>query len=330
MVRPSFVLAALTLCAGAARAQGPGTPPDGPPAVLPLPALAAPVPTLPAPGQVPVLVPRPDAVYVYDTPPPALPSPEEPAPWRFGQPPGWFVALEAAAVRPHTRTYDLFDGPGNRTDLDGTVMPQGTLGYKFQHGGSLLLTFRHVASEGNFDNPSGYGPFNERDRFDASWLDLNYLSRPYGPWLNMRLQWQLGVRSAYLFADAQAQFTGAGLTDHSHFWGAGPDAGLTLSWALRDTGLALFAHFDAAVLIGQTTERYASFYTNLDGSPSNGQDSWRKTRGAVDVRGELGLSWTVPARHWLRFDVGVQSQTFFWNGLEVNNVGPFARCVFGF
>jgi hypothetical protein len=270
-------------------------------------------------------VPPPSVVYVSD--PPTPPPEEPPAPWRFGQPPGWVVSLEAAATRPAVRYGDYFSR-GDVVNHDCTAAPRATVGYTFDNGGSVLFSYRNVTSDGDYDLP-GF-QYAERDRLNANWIDLTYLSRPLGPWRHLRWQWEAGVRGADLFADQRGVWPDASYHARQTFWGAGPHVGLRLTWAFGDSGLALFARGDVGVLVGQTHSHESDFLANGDGTTSSWEEGWHRTRGVVDSRFELGLGWVPSSCPHLRFDAGVQSEVFSWQGLTFSDVGPFLRCTIGF
>src|SRR5262249_32813221 len=160
------------------------------------------------------------------------PTRDQPLP--FVQPPGWFISLEAAATLPRVGPNFLLNSSYYYNDLDWTVAPRGTIGYCFEHGGSLLFSYRLLAAHADTGDPS-IG-LRHRTRLDATWFDLTYLSRRCGVWEGLRAQWEVGVRGASLFGDVMSQWQG-GQLDHEHrtFGGAGPHAGVTLSWWFRDT-----------------------------------------------------------------------------------------------
>jgi hypothetical protein len=271
----------------------------------------------------PVLVPRPDVIYLQGGPPPQEPLP---APWRFAQPPGWFVVLEASPALPHIETNHRHDNWG--TDLNWTVVPTGTIGYLFNHGGSLLLSYRNLTSQVNLTDPAD--SLSQRIRLNANWLDLTYLSRLYAPGPHLRLQWESGLRGAYLYSDVSNQWPGAAATVRDTFGGAGPHLGGKLAWWFGDTGLSLFTRLDVGVLFGQTRERAATFYPNMSGTIIPWAGSRADNRSVVDGRFELGLGYVVPTCPWLRFDAGWQAEAFSWQDLTFSDNGPFLRMVIGF
>jgi hypothetical protein len=245
------------------------------------------------------------------------------------QPPGWFVTLEAAATLTRVAPNFLLDDNHYYNDLNWTVAPRGTIGYTFEHGGSLLLSYRELATDG--DTGDGSIGLGQRTRLDANWFDLTYLSRPYLLWEGLRVQWEAGLRGAYLFNDVNSQWA-TGETDRLHrtFGGAGPHAGVTLAWWFRDTGLSLFTRGDLAVLAGETHSRRESFSGDPNVTVLPWSNEQHTSHGVFDARFEVGLGYVVPAQRWLRFDVGYQAEAFTWQYLNFNDGGPFVRITLGF
>lgn len=336
-LRVGLAVAAVVLGASVSVAQVPdGPPPSGPvPVLVPAPPTAPPPrllppgagdataplgPPLPADAPVPVLVPRPDLLFRQED------SPQDPAPpWRFAQPPGWFVGLEASPTLPHI---DFRTSQHVGLDLNWTVAPRFTLGYVFQHGGALFLSYRNLTSQATLENFSQ--SFSGRIRLNANWLDLTYLSRPTVRWRNLGLQWEAGVRSAYLYADVRDAWPDTVVAVRDSFGGAGPHAGLRLSWWFGDSGWSLFGRLDGAVLFGGTRERASTFAQDGLGNVVPWAGSRTCHCGVVDGRAEVGLGYVMPARPWLRFDVGLQTEAFSWQDMTFTDVGPFVRCVIGF
>jgi hypothetical protein len=213
-------------------------------------------------------------------------------------------------------------------DFDWTAAPRGEVGYRFEHGGALLVGFRYLASEVTTEAPAF--AYRRRDRLDTKWFDLTYLSRSLPVWRAARLEWELGVRGAHLFADSQQHSPGADFDAGTTFAGAGPHAGVRLSWWLGESGLALFTRLNLGVLFGETTERVSARFGRPAGRPRARRDTADWQHALADFRFELGLGWTIPGRPWLRFDVGVQTEAFTWQGVTYGDVGPFLRCVLGF
>jgi hypothetical protein len=254
---------------------------------------------------------------------------------------GWFFTLEADLSKPHVSNIDFFvDGVKPQVpSLDWTVIPNLTLGYRWEQGNALLVNYRYLASEGQSSAAADpvFGPESIRNRLDSNWIDLTYLFREHGPWYGFRLQWEVGVRMAYLFYDLKTSMPTSIEQESESFFGAGPHGGMNLSWSVGSTGLAIFGRLDLAVLIGRTDDTTTGVFfaapgivAPIAGVPNSTSSTAGGTKALLDSRFEIGLSWTVPNRPWLRFAGGYQNQGFVWNGHDISEQGPFLRCELGF
>jgi hypothetical protein len=328
---------ALTYLAGSVRAQEIGPPPSGPPVPVvageetPLPPLHPEVNVGPPPfGPPPPLVAPPSGPFgsgfapVAELPPsPPLPPP---AVWLSVPPPGWFLGLEADVVRPMLHGNDT----GDRVDLDWTVTPRLVLGYAFDYGGSVQLTYRYLESEIGYDYSYEGGPVSDL-RLMENWIDLAYHSRPLGPWYNLRFQWEAGVRTAFLRFSGDFSSDSFSQDGRESFWGAGPEVGGRVIWALGPSGWALFGDTSIGVLFGDSWSRVDTVQQNGPLSPPTAStDCWSAAQTVVDWRGEFGLSWALPAHPWFRMDLGVRGEVFCWDHVTYSDVGPFLRCLFQF
>jgi Legionella pneumophila major outer membrane protein precursor len=341
-LRAGLVVTAVILGSSISAAQAPDGPPPGGPVPVPSaptaapPRLLPPAPSDPPPGlpalppgppalgnaPAPVLVPRPDFMYWQDAPPPQQPPPP---PWRLAPPPGWFVGLEASPTLPRINFHEYHHRGQN---LDWTVAPRFTLGYRFEHGGSVLLSYRNLTSQATFFDFAD--ALSQRVRLNANWLDLTYLSRNYVLGPHLRWQWETGVRSAYLYSDVRNQWPDYVGTVRDTFGGAGPHAGVRFAWWFGDSGWSLFGRLDGAVLFGGTRENGSAFAQDDLGNVIPWAGSRTCHCGVVDGRFELGLGYVVPTRRWLRLDVGFQTEVFSWQDITFSDRGPFVRCVIGF
>jgi hypothetical protein len=338
--------AVLVVCGGQALGQaGPdfGPPPSGPPVpVVPggqpggdsLPPLRpAEIPAQPvAPDGPPFMPPAPPiqppsgpfgSGFQHPVPPPLLPPPPL-GDWLGGPPPGWFFGLEADIVQPTAK--DISPGSaGERVTMDWTVAPRLTLGYCFDYGGSLMLSYRYLESSMGFDDSAVGGAVGDVT-MQQNWIDFTYLTRSFGPWHHFRVQGEAGVRLAFLDVRGHSDF-GTEIDDASEdFSGAGPYLGLRVSYAFGESGWSLFGRGSAAVLFGETTQRFSQFIDDGVNPPSFGQNSQSQGQTIWDFRGEAGVSWTLPRRPWFRLDVGVQLETFTWDSVAYTDIGPFLRC----
>jgi hypothetical protein len=258
-------------------------------------------------------------------PPPAPTCPED----LYGPPPGWLFALEADITRPAAR---IATGPdrGSGVDLDWTVAPRITLGYRFENAGSLLVSYRYLFSDTGLDLSSSGGPVASYS-LEENWIDVTYLTRPWGPsWCGLRVQLEAGVRTAVLHDHGHGE-TDVEIDDGTDtFAGVGPELGLHLSWTFGDSGVALFGRSSVGVLFGRTRERTDQFINDGVDQPTLTTTTDSHAQTVWDWRGEAGLSWTVPHRPWMRFDLGVEGEVFRWQGVNYSDVGPFFRFLYSF
>jgi hypothetical protein len=254
------------------------------------------------------------------------PEPCPPDPKPFRPPPGWFASVEVFLPRPYVANVDSStDGYEPVPNLDLSVSPQATLGYRFDWGNALLLSYRYLGSSGN--NSDWWGDWHAR--LDSHWIDLDYRGCLHGPWKGFTFQWQTGGRVAVVEHDVRNLFSGWWSDDRMSFVGAGAHIGIDVNWYLRESALGLFGRADVGLLLGQSAERYQSVFQDVNG-PNPYQNTTVRTVGQLNVRAELGLSWTPPTRRWLRFEAGCQLFDFLWEGENFANVGPFVRCEIGF
>lgn len=354
-----FLVWGLASGAGNLWAQEVGPPPSGPPVPVapglgtspgPVPPAASsapplsPAPAPPAGGEVlpppissgplppsgTVVVPPPSTPFGsgFVTAPPSPPAtpPVPYAIWLTTPPPGLFVGLEADIVRPWLRDH----GSGDRLDLDWTVTPRITLGYAFAHGGSLQVNYRFLDSGTGFDFSDIGGPLWDF-HLQEHWIDLAYYTRPFGPWHNLCLQGQVGMRTAFLHIGSHYEDEVEIEDDRENFWGMGPEVGLRFTWAFGDSGWGLFGDTSVGLLFGRTTAR-STQVINFDGGdlPTIFSTSWGSNQTVVDWRGEIGLCWSLPGKPWFRLDFGARGEIFTWDHVTYSNVGPFVRCLLQF
>ncbi|HYT91410.1 MAG TPA: Lpg1974 family pore-forming outer membrane protein [Gemmataceae bacterium] len=279
----------------------------------PLPVAPAALPFPEGPPPTPAFAANPAALPAADAPP-------------FRPPPGWFVGVEVFLPRPHLSNVDpLNDGSEPVANLDLTVAPLFTLGYRFERGNALLASYRYLGSSGD-----GSDLFSDsHTRLEGHWLDLDYRGCLHGPWLGFTFQWQTGCRIAVVEHALRTGFPGWWISDRLSFAGAGPHFGVDLNWYFPETTVGLFGRADVALLLGRSTDRYQAQFQGFD-VPLDFRDTTSRTVGMFNARAELGVSWTPPTQRWLRFEAGYQLFDFLWQGENFANSGPFVRCEIGF
>jgi hypothetical protein len=227
-----------------------------------------------------------------------------------------------------TRARDISSGSnGNHVNLDWTLAPRVTLGYRFDFGGSFLVSYRFLETGTGLDFGPDSGLVGHLG-LEENWVDFSYLSRSFGPWCNFRFQWEAGVRLGFLRSHAHIDGPSFAEDDSENFSGAGPHLGLRLSWALGESSWTFFGRADAAVLFGTTRFSTQQAVDDMINPPTITEGSQSQSQTVWNFRGELGVSYTWPPRPhrlWMRVDFGVQAETFTWDSVAFTEVGPFLR-----
>ena len=277
---------------------------------------------------------HPSGPFGSATPVPHELSPLDPG---FTSPPGWFAGVDVGLLRPRVR---LENPSCVDSDLNWTVSPRGILGYRFDCGGAVQLSYQNLTSHGNMDlEIPAFGTQTLNADLNANWADLDYVSREYAPTTHWRLQWELGARIMDRFLGLQAADPSGSLGAGSTFVGAGPHFGGSTSWLLGESGWAIFGRLDGAMVFGSDRWHVAS-------APAISYPAlplgFAKRRGETetDMNLDLGVSWTTcVTSYWLRFAGGLEVEGMAFEkedkyGLypfrSVVSAGPFLRCQIGF
>jgi hypothetical protein len=330
-----WAVAALLLGAGVALGQPDALPP------MPVPVSAGPTPVLPppTPSGPPGVIPPPVIYSATDPPPPTGPfgsgfvpppphAPVGPPPgsWLFDPPPcELYAALDVDVVQPRVH---VVGSSGGNPDLNWTAAARVDLGYTFDYGGAVQGSYRYL--HGGEDSGDPNQGFADHFTLDEHWIDLAYLTRPIPLTHDLRVRLEGGLRTAFFRAHDRALFTGQEQDDvAATYWGLGPEVAVHAAWQVGPSGaVAIFSHTSVAGLFGQTHET-ASVTTWDDlGNPTTASAARTRGQAVFDLRGELGLSWTLSPSPWARFDLGVRGEFFRWDGLLISEVGPFFRIAF--
>jgi hypothetical protein len=269
----------------------------------------------------------------------ASPAPAPCEPSRSCPPPGWFTGLEIMEVQPHLGPLP-FDHPEPPVqDLGWTVAPEVILGYRFQEGRALLISYRYMASDGTADSIYADGS-QVRTRLDTHWFGLDWLFRQNGPIWGFTSQFETGLRLANLFTDtsymnafadtrSQPYWYASRISDS--FLGVGPHGGFEFGWQFDALGLRLFTSLDIGLLFGHTDEKVDGSAAAL--APGNlppQPNSTTRSNTMLDVRWEIGASWRPPAHPGLCLGIGYRREDYTWLGQYFEDQGPFLRGEIGF
>jgi hypothetical protein len=218
--------------------------------------------------------------------------------------PGLFFGAEVSLVGPSLSNWTFQAGPpGTRlsnADLNWTVSPEFTLGYRFCRGNELLLAYQFLESSGN----GVIDGVNVHSHANAQRFDVDYASAVFMPEECWRVQVQFGGRFARVRLNSEAD-DGVDTAAWSNlFNGGGPHLGVDVWRALGDRGLALFGKIDGGLLFGDGRQKFT-----FDGAPAeiNGPE----LTPTLDL--EAGLSWVVPGcRQHLRLDAGYRFEAWWF------------------
>lgn len=317
---------------------------------LPHPQLAAPDAPPAPPGDSSACPPGPPACALYeDCNGPLLygdPLLDRPC----APPPGWFANLEVAAVAPHITNH--LTAPVNVNGLfvdqlhvpyaggDWTLSPRVDLGYRCGQGfGEFLVSYRSVVSERdttlvNFDF---VGTGQLTSRLNVNVVDLDYASREFSLGPRWDMKWRAGVRMGDVFFDSKAQDANIEERASNHYIGAGPHAGLDLSWDLPCRQLALFGRVDGAALLGRISQAYEESINVANLVMLGGATNVRGSQAVPIARLQAGLQWSpCLVGTWLRFTAGYELEGWWYVGqvgdsdATLTMQGAFFRCEWKF
>jgi len=254
--------------------------------------------------------------------------------------PGWFSNTDLFLVRPHF--YAHFSGSPNQgvdtlqvmtPDSLGTVLsPTFQLGYRLsEQRGEFSLSYRFETAE-------------QSSAAQTNRLDLNQADFDWGNWQPFALApgWDLrfhvGVRVTTFYFDTRQNFGPAGngtglLNEHitNYFAGAGPEAGLDLSWELLP-GLCLIGRLTTADVFGNIHQTFSQTTTGLVFS----SDSFRNQASSPMLTLQAGLSYSPPGWNYSRLMAGFVWEEYWQLGRlndsngNLLNRGAFFRAEINF
>ena len=220
--------------------------------------------------------------------------------------------------------------------LAWTVSPRFELGYRLPSGfGEIDVAYRFLLAEGTGSMPAGASTLNGGNT--ASWpdataglvshlnmqvIDIDYASREtsLGPCWDMK--WRIGLRTANVSFDSQAQeslaaaVAGGGIFQRSifdNFFGVGPHAALELKRRRNSWGLGLVGRLDCGLLFGTVEQRFNETSTTA------GPNGYRSGSTELDnpeqvpmLSGFLGFEWRPPRDPNLSILAGYMAE-YWWN-----------------
>jgi hypothetical protein len=282
--------------------------------------------------------------------------------------PGWYTDAQADVLFVHLRNQlggpvpnkitgnnDFVSLPGPQ--MDPTVSPTFEVGYRLPDGwGSLQLGYRFLATSGRDQLASGPADVVQADanlfgRIDYNLADLTYVSREFSLDPNWNMRWGVGARTAVLYFDSRGSFLDPG---------SGPGAVLAQTesdhivyyavWAFMDLerhiftpGLCAFARLEGTDGYARNSQNYTETVAGNAGEiPISSQNRFDGASGVSILRGEIGLSYTVPEWNYSRFVIGGVYESWFQIGRqsptsgvidtrgELDVYGLFVRAEFNF
>ena len=229
--------------------------------------------------------------------------------------------------------------------LDWTVSPRFEAGYRLPSGfGELDIAYRFLLAEGTGSTHSGSVASPDAAAVLKSHLNMNvgdvdYASRETSLGPNWDMKWRIGLRTADVFFDSQADelFAAAaapgasGIFQRSisnNFWGIGPHAALELKLRRNPWGLGWVGRLDAGLLFGDVRQRFVQVPTTPGPSAVTEFDMDEQV---PMLSGFLGVDWCPPchpnldlllgytAEYW--WNVGRLSDPDLYNGQSAGEVG---------
>lgn len=286
------------------------------------------------PATLPPIVAPPATPPPPPPPPPPSPQPEE-APlfctMPTGPKPGFYCGLDFTLAVPHVANgvragvftppffFDEVHLPG--ADLDGTLAPKLTLGYRLANGwGGVAVTYRNMTTEGQ-EIVDGLDPLGEStlfSRLDINEVGIHYTTSEFPLGALWGLRWEVGARLASIYFDSQAEGLFLGQRTTNHFLGAGPQVALDATRELPGTGFALFGRVDFAQMLGRVQQRVSERIGD-PAAPVGFGVAEQDGNQAVPYLGlQLGASWLSHPNGRYRLTAGYQFDQW-WNVGKVGN-----------
>jgi hypothetical protein len=306
--------------------------------------VAAP-PYLPAPNSSPIPPgsppPPPPPGPVVGTPPVLVPPPPPVPPPPLFQDghwndlancppvePGLFGDIELDVVGPHIKnrlTENVTLAPGfvdtvhlPTASLDWTFSPRFELGYRLPgNGGEFTAAYRFLISDGQAFLPGfadGFGG-TLKSNLNLEVVDLQYGAGWFSPAPYWDVKWRLGIRMVDVFFDSTACNEFLEQRTTNHFIGIGPLGSLEAWRRLDLPGLALVGKLEGSVPVGSIHQGFEEVLTLGPGNQIGGATSQRQTQAVPTLGLDLGVGWTPPWKHYVRFSTGYHLEQWWDLGL---------------
>lgn len=252
----------------------------------------------------------------------------------------WYLDAESALlvnVAMHFNTSVSSVGGDNAVYASSRLF----LGYGFESGGSIRLTYRNLTEVGRLGWDGSGDGWSADTNFNANWIDLDFVTREYC----LRPGWNVQVEAGARFATRRSgwEYQGQNLREDytQTYYGGGPHLGLVSRCCLGCSGWTLFNRADTAVTFGSGKMKYN--YTPLQadlatfGLPTMRADSHGECQFDLNLQMGLMNRWELE-RCAVGVGFGVQAEVLSMGALDHDyfdmygfvNVGAFLRCEVNF
>jgi hypothetical protein len=279
--------------------------------------------------------------------------------------PGWLFDVEVGVIGSHVVNHvGEFAAPlaapvpftlsVPMADLNWTVSPRFELGKRLPAGfGELDIAYRFVLAEGTGTTTDPIAapdaPAALQSRLQMHIGDLDYASRETSLGSCWDMKWRIGLRTANVYFDSQADeplaaaTRGSGIFERSisnNFWGIGPHAALELAKQSNACGLRWIGRLDGGLLFGEVHQRFAELSTTPG---AGGTFELGNPQQVPMLSGFVGLDWRprrypkvdvllgYSAEYW--WNVGRLSDPDLYNGQSAGEVGlsgPLFRLAYDY
>jgi hypothetical protein len=249
-------------------------------------------------------------------------------------PPGFFANVDLMFLQPHLNSH-LTDSqnPAATTvnlstsaSLGFVLSPRFEVGYRLsEQRGEFHIGYWFENADRTLVPNDGLGGGTQRERLNLNVIDFDWgNSHPFAlGWPGANLRFNVGIRVATIFFDAQRDFgplgNAAGVLSESasnYFAGFGPEAGAQFWQEFSIPGLAFFGRVSGADIFGNIHQNFSQT-TVAAGLAS---DSLRHQVSVPMLTLQAGLMYTPPGWNYSRFLAGYIWEEFWQIGrIDPNN-----------